>query len=135
MPTQTLQIVGHLQPELGAKYARITHDHGDGYLPSELIGHEDGVLFYRYVFQALPNRSTHTVTDPEDGDAVKTWQSYLHDFFDYRQADGAPFEVADQRTGATVLVIFASNQFSETLSFKSAGRCEIRLRQYREADD
>jgi len=137
MSYQTLQIVGQLTPELGNHFARLTWQHGDGFMPSELIGHDDGVRFYRYVFRALPNRSTHTVNDPEDGDTPKTWERYLRAFFSYRQVDGEPFYVTDQRLAesipesSSVLVVFADHQLDETLFSKELYRCEIRLREYR----
>lgn len=135
---ETLLITGQLTPERARRFSRLRFDHGDGFEPSVLVGHSAGVIdSYRLSFKALPDRpgdARFVLTDPEDS-VSKTWRVYLEDFFNRRLADGEPFEVTDQTTGASLVVIFADNALNLALVGKDVYATEVRVKQWRDVDD
>lgn len=127
----TLQILGSYGMDIELEFAEIQRDFGDGYDANELVGNSAGELFYRLVFDFLPDSLELTVTDPEDGSAVKTYQDYLWDFFVRRKQNGDAFDVVDPRTGSTVSVKLTDIRLSyKFLTYKlfSTG---LLLRQHR----
>lgn len=127
----TLQILGSYGMDIEIGFAEIQRDFGEGYDANELVGNSSGELFYRLVFDFLPDSTDLTVTDPEDGDAVKTYQDYLWDFFVRRKQTGDAFDVTDPRTGSTVSVKLIDTRLSyKFLTYKlfSSG---LLLRQHR----
>ncbi len=133
MSTQTLQLVGVARPTQGRKFERLTFNHGSGNQESVLVGHSQGVRYCQYEYVA-PDRSTHTVNDPENGNTATTWIDYLDAFHGYRMVDGAAFNVTDQRTGSTILVMF-SRESATHIEYHMEGKtiwgCTLYLEQYR----
>jgi hypothetical protein len=138
MPDDTLLISGQLGGEIGREFARINYNLGGGYTPSVLVGHSEGVGLYLIRFNYLPHRisdSRYTVADDGDSNTVKTWADYLRDFFNRRMVDGNPFDFTDEQTGDEVTVVFVDDQ----LTYRTVGNgiftAEVRVRQYRAANE
>lgn len=129
MPTQTFQVPSQLQLEVAIEFAEIVRDYGDGYDDNVLVGHSDGQLFYRLVWNSLPDRTTHTVTD-EDA-ATVTWADYIWQFFINRKQDGEAFNITDPRSGSTVLVKFVERRLTYNMIHTSVFTTGILLRQHR----
>ena len=127
----TLQILGNLGLDVGIRFAEIQRDFGDGHDRNELVGNSQGQLFYSLVFNVLPDRVTHTVTDPEDGDTVKSYANYLWDFFVRRKQDGLPFDITDPRTGLTVSVKFVDTELTYRLFSRKIYSTGLKLKQHR----
>ena len=131
MPTQTLQLTPQLTTDAGIRFSAIVHDFGDGYRTHTLTGNSAGEKFYQFVFSVLPDRSTHTVTDPETS-TTETYADYLWNFYVRRMGDGAAFNITDPRTGSTVLVRFVDTELSYNLFQRKCAATGIRLQQVRE---
>jgi hypothetical protein len=129
MPTQTFQITAQVGGEYRLRVARIVHDFGDGYDSSALVGNAAGEEFVTLVFNALTDRTSDQITDPEDSTS-KTKFEYLHDFFLARMVDGAAFNVVTTR-GDTLLVKFVESEISATNISRKAFSTGLRFRQYR----
>lgn len=133
----TLQILGQLTPERTRQWARLAFDHGEGYVPSILVGNSAGeIQSYVLNFNPLPDRSSDTrfvVADAEDGGASKTWRVYLEDFVERRAVDGASFDVTDQTTGNTVECVLADYSLSLQLIGEDLYSAQLRLKQWRDA--
>ena len=132
MPTQTLQIIGNFSPEIEIEFAEIVRDYGDGYDSTVRVGHSDGQLHFRLVYNVLPGAQGQSILDPETS-TNKSQADYLWDFFVKRKQDGEPFLVKNPRTEANVLVKFAESRLSYTLFAVKLFSTGIRLKQYRPA--
>jgi hypothetical protein len=135
MADEALLIAGQLGGEIGREYAHIRWNLGGGYTPSILIGHSQGVVTFLFRFNALPDRiadTRFTVNDDGDGDTLKSWADYLRDFHARRMVDGAPFNITDEATGATMAVVFIDDELNYRTIGSKVFQCEVRLRQYRE---
>ena len=126
---ETFQLIGQLGSRYEMRFARIDHHFGDGYSTGAVVGNSAGTEYVTLVFNALTDRSTSEITDPEDSTA-KTKMKYLIDFFLRRMNDGAAFNVTTTR-GATLSVKFAETTIdAETISRK-AFTTGLRFRQHR----
>jgi hypothetical protein len=135
MADEALLIPGQLGGEVGREYARIRWNLGGGYTPSILVGHSQGVGTFMFRFKALPDRINDTrfiVTDDGDSNTVKTWADYLRDFHRRRMGDGAPFNITDEMTLATMSVVFVDDELNYQTIGPKLFQTEVRLRQYRE---
>ena len=133
MPTQTLQLLGSYGADIAIRFDRIVHDFKDGFKRFTLVGHSAGVLRYRLVYDFLHAATDQlSVTDPEDS-ILKSWPDYLWDFFARRMVDGAAFNLADPRTGSTVLVTFVESALSYNFFTYKLFSSGIELEQFRDA--
>lgn len=128
----TLQILGSYGFEPEIVFDEIVRDYGDGYDDTILVGHSQGVKFYKLNFEFLPDTTSElSVLDPEDS-LTKSYARYLWDFFVRRKGDGAAFNITDPRDGSTVSVKFAEGRLSYTLfQYKIFSAAGVLLRQYR----
>lgn len=132
MPTQTLQIIGNFSPEIEIEFEEIRRDFGSGYDANLRVGHTDGQLRFRLVYNVLPGAQGQTILDPETS-TNKTQADYLWDFFVKRKQDGQPFYVKNPRTDANVLVKFSESNLTYTKFAVKLFSTGIRLHQYRPA--
>lgn len=131
MPLPVLQILGSYGLERIDRFDVISRNYGDGTIDTVLVGNTDGVVEFVLNFEFLPDAEL-TVTDPEDGDTVKTWVHYFRDFFRRRMQDGSEFEITDPLTGTTYKVKFLDSVLSlNYVTYKLFSSQGIRLGQYR----
>lgn len=142
MPTQSLLIYPSFGYGVDLVVDEISKDYGSGYDNSILVGHSEGLLFYRLRYDFLHYGTDQlSVLDPEDS-VTKNWPSYLFAFYLRRKLDGEAFNIkydtdkfnlVQPTTGTSLLVKFVDKRLSfENVTFKlySSG---VLLRQYRAA--
>lgn len=123
MPVQELKILGGYGAKVSIRFARIVHDHGDGYVTKALVGNSAGERLFALNYDFLPNEGSLTVVDTENGNAVTNWPAYLWRFYVRRMVDGAAFNIIyedpDAGASTTTLVDFVDNQLDyDWMTFK-----------------
>jgi hypothetical protein len=109
---EILQDVGSFGGQEGIRFEIIEVEYGSGYDDSALVGHPDGIRFFRLGWNVLPRYQGGSI-DPGFGWDLQPKAIYLYRFFCRHKAAGnKSFYVLSHLTDELVLVKFVEHEMT-----------------------